>query len=46
LGPAEKDPNKAVEIANKVLETTHNEGEAVATCLKQARAHFEKLEKK
>ena len=31
---------KAVEIANKVLRTTGNEGEAIATGLKQARAHF------
>jgi uncharacterized protein YdaT len=38
--------DKATEIANKVLETTHNEGEAIATGLKQARAHFRKLEKK
>jgi hypothetical protein len=37
---------KAVEIANKVLETTGNEGEAIATGLKQTRAHFRKLEKK
>ncbi len=33
---------KAVEIANEVLKTTHNEGEAIATGLKQARLHFEK----
>lgn len=32
---------KAVEIANEVLKTTHNEGEAIATGLKQARIHFE-----
>lgn len=32
---------KAVEIANEVLKTTGNEGEAIATGLKQARAHFE-----
>ncbi len=31
---------KAVEIANEVLKTTRNEGEAIATGLKQARAHF------
>lgn len=31
---------KAVEIANEVLKTTGNEGEAIATGLKQARAHF------
>ena len=31
---------KAVEIANEVLRTTGNEGEAIATGLKQARAHF------
>jgi len=30
-----------VEIANEVLKTTHNEGEAIATGLKQARIHFE-----
>jgi len=33
---------KAVEIANEVLKTTGNEGEAIATGLKQARAHFAK----
>lgn len=33
---------KAKEIANKVLRTTDNEGEAIATGLKQARAHFAK----
>ena len=31
---------KAVEIANEVLKTTGNEGEAIATGLKEARAHF------
>jgi uncharacterized protein YdaT len=31
---------KAVEIANEVLKTTGNDGEAIATGLKQARAHF------
>ena len=31
---------KAVEIANEVLKTTGNEGEAIATGLKQARDHF------
>ena len=32
---------KAAEIANEVLKTTgNNEGEAIATGLKQARAHF------
>ncbi len=36
--------DKAVEIANEVLKTTHNEGEAIATGLKQARLHFKKLE--
>lgn len=36
--------NKATEIANKVLEATGNEGEAIATGLKQARAHFKNLE--
>ena len=35
---------KAVEIANEVLKTTGNEGEAIATGLKQARLHFKKLE--
>jgi hypothetical protein len=34
--------DKATEIANKVLETTGNEGEAIATGLKQARLHFKK----
>jgi len=34
--------DKATEIANKVLETTGNEGEAIATGLKQARLHFAK----
>lgn len=38
--------DKATEIANKVLETTGNEGEAIATGLKQARAHFAKEQKK
>lgn len=38
--------DKATEIANKVLETTGNEGEAIATGLKQARAHFAKAQKK
>jgi uncharacterized protein YdaT len=33
---------KATEIANEVLKTTGNEGEAIATGLKQARAHFTK----
>lgn len=33
--------DKAVEIANEVLRTTGNEGEAIATSLKQARKHFE-----
>jgi uncharacterized protein YdaT len=32
---------KAVEIANQVLKNTHDEGEAIATGLKQARIHFE-----
>ena len=35
--------DKATEIANEVLKTTGNEGEAIATGLKQARIHFEKL---
>jgi uncharacterized protein YdaT len=34
---------KATEIANEVLRTTSNEGEAIATGLKQARAPFRKL---
>jgi len=34
--------DKAAEIANEVLKTTGNEGEAIATGLKQARAHFAK----
>ena len=34
--------DKAVEIANEVLKNTGNEGEAIATGLKQARAHFAK----
>jgi uncharacterized protein YdaT len=33
---------KATEIANEVLKTTGNEGEAIATGLKQARLHFKK----
>jgi uncharacterized protein YdaT len=37
---------KAVEIANGVLKTTGNEGEAIATGLKQARAHFAKEKEK
>jgi uncharacterized protein YdaT len=38
---------KAVEIANEVLKTTGNEGEAIATGLKRAREHFanEQVEK-
>jgi uncharacterized protein YdaT len=36
--------DKATEIANKVLETTGNEGEAIATGLQKARAHFKKQE--
>lgn len=31
---------KAVEIANEVLKSTHNEGEAIATGLKRAREYF------
>jgi hypothetical protein len=38
--------DKATEIANEVLKTTGNEGEAIATGLKQARAHFANLQKK
>jgi len=34
--------DKATEIADEVLKTTGNEGEAIATGLKQARAHFPK----
>jgi uncharacterized protein YdaT len=34
--------DNATEIANEVLKTTGNEGEAIATCLKQARLHFKK----
>jgi len=37
--------DKATEIANEVLRTTGNEGEAIATGLKQARAHFAKEKK-
>jgi len=39
--------DKAVEIANEVLKTTGNEGEAIATGLKRAREYFakEKAEK-
>lgn len=33
---------KATEIANEVLKSTGNEGEAIATGLKQARLHFKK----
>jgi len=33
---------KATEIANEVFKTTGDEGEAIATGLKQARAHFAK----
>ncbi|MEO3407551.1 hypothetical protein AAFN85_26775 [Mucilaginibacter sp. CAU 1740] len=38
--------DKMTEIANEVLKTTGNEGEAIATGLKHARAHFANLEKK
>ena len=41
----EKLRDKAVEIANEVLKTTGNEGEAIATGLKQARLHFKKKRK-
>ncbi|WP_428329682.1 hypothetical protein [Mucilaginibacter sp.] len=34
--------DKATAIANEVLKTTGNEGEAIATGLKQARIHFKK----
>jgi uncharacterized protein YdaT len=33
--------DKAVEIANEVLKSTGNEGEAIATGIKHARKHFE-----
>jgi uncharacterized protein YdaT len=36
--------DKAVEIANEVLKSTGNEGEAIATGLKRAREHFAKEE--
>lgn len=36
---------KAVEIANEVLKSTGNEGEAIATGLKRAREHFAKEKK-
>ncbi|QEM12408.1 hypothetical protein MTO98_30470 [Mucilaginibacter sp. SMC90] len=32
--------DKATEIANEVLKTTNDEGEAIATGLKQARKYF------
>jgi hypothetical protein len=35
----------ATEIANEVLARTGNEGEAIATGLKRARAHFAKKKK-
>lgn len=38
--------DKATEIANRVLETTGNEGEAIATGLKQAREYFSREKKK
>jgi len=37
---------KATEIANEVLKTTGNEGEAIATGLKQARIYFKNKERK
>jgi uncharacterized protein YdaT len=37
--------DKATEIANEVLKATGNEGEAIATGLKQAWAHFANLKK-
>lgn len=37
--------DKATEIANEVLRTTGNEGEAIATGLKQARIFFAKKKK-
>jgi len=33
--------DKAVEIANEVLKSTGNEGEAIATGIKHASKHFE-----
>jgi len=33
--------DKAVEIANEVLKTTGNEGEAITTGIRHARKHFE-----
>ncbi|WP_426672089.1 hypothetical protein ACPPVU_12745 [Mucilaginibacter sp. McL0603] len=33
--------DKAVEIANEVLKSTGNEGEAIATGIKHARLYFE-----
>ena len=33
--------DKAVEIANEVLKSTGNEGEAIATGIKHARQYFE-----
>ncbi|OKS88142.1 DUF2188 domain-containing protein [Mucilaginibacter polytrichastri] len=33
--------DKAVEIANEVLKSTGDEGEAIATGLKHARKHFD-----
>lgn len=38
--------DKATEIANEVLKTTSNEGEAIAIGRKQARAHFANVKKK
>jgi uncharacterized protein YdaT len=38
--------DKATEIANEVLKTTGNEGEAIATGLKQARVYFRKLKER
>jgi uncharacterized protein YdaT len=38
--------DKATQIANEVLRTTGDEGEAIATGLKQARLHFANLKKK
>lgn len=38
---AEDPKEQTDEIANEVLKTKGNEGEAIATGLKQARAHFE-----
>jgi hypothetical protein len=40
--PLKKNLGITLNIANEVLNTTGNEGEAIATGLKQARSHFKK----